>query len=646
MVCCELRFLVAAAVLFGTPYVGAAEIDLEAFSRPTEMQAGPLSPDGRYAVFYDQTRGVRRARSTSSRTKRWLGNPPGKQALRVLDLNGGRSLMVEDSARVALTSWWISQRYLLVKRRDQRSGRLLGLALVDIAEGLLRKGLLDSVPTAPMQVSDRILAKMGPEIRVRYIPVPLPDDSADVTLLAPMWKTESAAMLGVRRANQRDIKVFRFNAGERALTVVETGLQHVVSWLFDDAGQARAAIQRGPQESENLMVRRPLSIWKNAASGPRGLLRLLSFDSVQNRIWLSSSLHRERFAIFWLDPQEGKIEGPFFESPEFDVTDIAADPADGHLLYVQYEADRLRCVYFDAPGSLFHARIDAALPKTSNDVLSSSLDGKRSMIAARSSNAPTRYYLLDMRSNALLELYQRRSWLKPAQLGATKTIQFKNRAGVERWGQLTRAVNAGKGTAPLVLLLHDGPGGRRIEHRFDPMSQMLASSGFTVLSVDHAGTRGHGRGLAGYDDADLLADIEVDVQDAMGWAEQQHLAAAGQICVVGRGIGGQAAEAVLLRSPAVRCAVGIHSTAAPLAPLAPIGSETLGPPREHRAMLVIQDGGAGVSLATPKQGTSRSGVDRLALDLRGVAAERRRGVVYHAVVDFLGKHLSRQQQDG
>jgi len=639
-------------VLCAAWHLVLAQPDPADFARLPQFRAGPISPDGAYAVVYYAGKSGRRVYGTGSRVKRPIG-PRHSQELRLLSLGESLSLFIPDANTISLTSWWIDNRFLLIKRQERSSGRLLGLRLLDLRvqkKRALKRGTPQRNPEVQEFVQHRSKRGAGwATAQISYwaesVSVPLPASSDDFQVLSPVWGTKGKAIIGITKSGSREVQVFRFDANELSLEPVELGLPHVVSWLFDVNGQARAALQKTGGNTDSLYFRNPSNTWTRAAIGPTGWARLLSFDVHGKRVWLSSSLDRERYAIFWLSTAGGKIEGPLFEDPEFDVVDIMADPKDGHLLYVRNEAERLRCVYFDAQGSLFHVRVDAALPHTSNEVLSTTLDGSRSIIAARSGSVPTTYYLLDMHNNVLVELFRSRPWLQPGQLGATQMIQFKNRAGQRRWGKLTHALGKPKGSAPMVVMLHDAPGGKRLYSRFDPMSQMLASAGFSVLAIDHTGTSGYGKSVSGENNHALLGAIDSDVWDAIRWAKREQLVASGQICVLGTGMGGRAAAMTLVGSPGVRCAVAIRSKGTRISKDTPVGDAPA--PQPPRALLAIHEGSdSGGKIAAELRGPGSAHVDQLSVDLGGIGMERRTNAEYRSVLDFLRQHLQLPQQQG
>jgi dipeptidyl aminopeptidase/acylaminoacyl peptidase len=190
-------------------------------------------------------------------------------------------------------------------------------------------------------------------------------------------------------------------------------------------------------------------------------------------------------------------------------------------------------------------------------IVSESRDGKRMIFYVSADTDPGVYFLYDADKKKLTPLFQRRSWIKPAQMAAMEPVQFKARDGLQLYGYLTRPL--GKENAkqlPTVVFVHGGPFGFRDDWDFDPEVQMLASRGYAVLQVNYRGSGGYGEAFerAGY--REWGGKMQDDVTDGTRWAIEQGFADKNRVCIFGASYGGYAAMEGATKEPDLyKCAI-------------------------------------------------------------------------------------------
>jgi len=190
-------------------------------------------------------------------------------------------------------------------------------------------------------------------------------------------------------------------------------------------------------------------------------------------------------------------------------------------------------------------------------IVSESRDGKRMIFFVSADTDPGVYFLYDADKKKLTPLFQRRSWIKPAQMAEMEPVQFKARDGLQVNGYLTRPL--GKENAkqlPSVVFVHGGPFGIRDAWEFDPAVQMLASRGYAVLQVNYRGSGGYGDAFerAGY--REWGGKMQDDVTDATHWLIDQGIADSHRVCIFGASYGGYAAMEGATKEPDLyKCAI-------------------------------------------------------------------------------------------
>jgi dipeptidyl aminopeptidase/acylaminoacyl peptidase len=211
-------------------------------------------------------------------------------------------------------------------------------------------------------------------------------------------------------------------------------------------------------------------------------------------------------------------------------------------------------VYFDSEASALQSLVDKALPDTHNIITQITPDHHLALVRANSSDRPTALYKLTLGDKKKLDLigadYPE---LEGGPLAPVKKVQYAARDGQQIEAILTLPRDL-KGPLPFVVLPHGGPTGHDSD-TFNYWAQFLASRGYGVLQPNFRGSSGYGTAFerAGY--GQWGGTMQNDVDDGAKWLLDQHLAAAGRMCIVGDGYGGYVAlYAATTRPDLYRCA--------------------------------------------------------------------------------------------
>ena len=231
-------------------------------------------------------------------------------------------------------------------------------------------------------------------------------------------------------------------------------------------------------------------------------------------------------------------------------------PLDTRLLSVSYEYERPEIVAIDPGWAALREAIDAALPYTSNSVVSMSDDERRLLILAYSDTDPGSFYLLDQERGQLRYYASRMSWLDPQALSKMRPVTITARDGVSLRGYLTVPNGAEPADLPLILHPHGGPYGVRDSWGFNRHVQFLASRGYAVLQVNYRGSGGYGKAFMDIAWRQWGLAMQDDLTDAVQWAVDEGIADPDRVCIYGASYGGYAAMAGITSTPDLyRCAV-------------------------------------------------------------------------------------------
>jgi len=210
--------------------------------------------------------------------------------------------------------------------------------------------------------------------------------------------------------------------------------------------------------------------------------------------------------------------------------------------------------YYDEEWNAIQRKVDDALPKDQNHVLSSiSDDFSVAVVTSSGPREPGAYYLLVGGSN-IVSLGRSMPFLEPDKLAEMKYVTYEARDGLIVPAYLTTP-SSGSAPFPTVVLPHGGPWARD-DLRFDLWAQFLANRGYMVFQPQYRGSQGWGQNLWRAGDKEWGGKMQDDKDDGARWLVEQGLAAEDRIAMYGYSYGGYAAMASIVRpDPPYQCAI-------------------------------------------------------------------------------------------
>jgi dipeptidyl aminopeptidase/acylaminoacyl peptidase len=219
--------------------------------------------------------------------------------------------------------------------------------------------------------------------------------------------------------------------------------------------------------------------------------------------------------------------------------------------------------------------------------------------------APIATFIYDRDAQELTPFYVTRPELEGAPLQKMHPVEIPARDGLTLPSYLTLAAGSAADGADrpaepgaMVLLVHGGPWARD-SFGYDPLHQLLANRGYSVLAVNYRGSTGFGKGFINAANKQWGLAMHDDLIDAVEWAVAEGIAARDKVAIMGGSYGGYATLAGLTFTPEVfACGVDIVgpsnletllSTIPPYwAPMVKIFHERMGNPETEEGLALLR----------------------------------------------------------
>jgi dienelactone hydrolase len=325
-------------------------------------------------------------------------------------------------------------------------------------------------------------------------------------------------------------------------------------WYADHSGSVRAGSGRSEDGINTVVVARqseaaPFEELAGAGTAQYTDFEFAGFGRDPETLYLRALGASGRKELVSYDLEQQRRGPRVYGNPEFDVGSLVHSPIDGALWAVAFDGERPALHFVDGEAEREQASIDAALPGTTNRIVSYDAKAQTAIVRTSSDVSPPDYYRYDRSRKRMDFLFTELPELDRARLSPMKPIRYTARDGVEIPGYLTLPRTAEPTNLPAIVIPHDGPSAR-VRWDWDPVVQLLASRGFAVLQPNYRGSTGYGREheRLGYGQWGLA--MQDDLADAARWLVTQGIASNGRIGIYGvGGYGGYAALLAVARDP-------------------------------------------------------------------------------------------------
>ncbi|OHU91797.1 MULTISPECIES: S9 family peptidase [Pseudoalteromonas] len=510
-------------------------IPIEHFSKDFAYRNVKISPDGKYLAF--------------------ISKVDGKNNLYVLDIKKSKIISgvnFSENAQVGRYEWSGDDRLVMEKqylRGWQSFPKYYGELFAMNADGSRKRYLVGY--KGEMQTGSAV-RKATPLYGTSFILDPLEHDEDHILIVTRPWNNVKEPKTVVYEVN--------VNTGYRKRVA---GSPHKSGWfLTDRQGNVRVVSSTENYVDFEFFVRapeggewQPLKLKNNAL---RNIIPV-AFSASGKDVFLSASENGQPEGLYKLDLATGKTS-LIFQDDVVSPTSVWVDPTSKEVYAVELEAGYPSYAFIDgdSKSSIKLKSLLAALPNSQVHIFSSSRDGKHSVVYAYSDTDPGQYYLYSEKEKSLKFLFSERGWIKPQEMSATKPIAFKARDGMTIHGYLTSPKGKAAKNLPLVVMPHGGPHGPRDFWGFNADTQLLASRGIAVLTVNFRGSGGYGKSFERAGHQKWGREIQFDIIDGTKYVVEQGYVNPENMCIMGASFGGYSAlQSSILAPELFKCAIGV-----------------------------------------------------------------------------------------
>lgn len=364
---------------------------------------------------------------------------------------------------------------------------------------------------------------------------------------------ENELLITMNKRNREVFDVYRLNLVDGSLTLEIENPGNYTDYLTDHQGTVRMAFGKEADTGNNLVY------YRQSADKP--FSQIMSFDYRDNvtpyfftadnkKLYMASSLGRDKQALVLFDPEKGKEEAVLFEHPEVDVSGAGMSQKRKVLLGVGYNTDKLHRHFFDDRTRQLYERLERHLGKDEISVTSWDKEEDKCIVLVRSDRNMGTYYFYDVNNDKLTKLGDTAPWLKENDLAQMQPIQYTSRDGYTIHGYLTLPKGQNAKNLPVIINPHGGPWARDY-WGYAPDVQFLANRGYAVLQMNFRGSTGYGKQFLNAGNKQWGKKMQDDITDGVHWLVAQGIADPKRVAIYGGSYGGYAVLAGLAFTPDV-----------------------------------------------------------------------------------------------
>lgn len=364
-------------------------------------------------------------------------------------------------------------------------------------------------------------------------------------------------------SNKRDSTVFdvyRLNVRTGKMDIAAKNPGNVTEWVTDNKGILKIAVA-SDGVNETLLYRENESLpFKPVTTNNfETTLQPVAFaENEADVLFAISNVNRDKNALVALDLKTGKEKQILFGNDTLNVVDAKYSKAKKKMIFVTCESWKKEKFYLDDSTKVRYSKIDKLLPNTEWRIMDKDKGDNVFVVRTYTDKNPGSYYLYISEQDKLKKLADINPSIDEKDMSEMKPITFKSRDGLNINGYLTLPKGKKTTNLPVVVLPHNGPGGRNT-WGYNADVQFLANRGYAVLQVNYRGSGGYGKSFYTAGFKEWSDKIQEDVNDGVKWLISKKIANPKKIAIYGNGLGGFIALNCLYKNPDIYTCGGSNS---------------------------------------------------------------------------------------
>jgi dipeptidyl aminopeptidase/acylaminoacyl peptidase len=346
-------------------------------------------------------------------------------------------------------------------------------------------------------------------------------------------------------SNKRDSTVFdvyRLNVRNGLTEMAAKNPGNITDWITDPEGKLRLATSSDGVNQTLLYRENESQQFKPVLTNNfKTTFRPIAFSHEQpNVVYAISNINRDKCALVQVDCNTGKEIKILFGNDTLNITDAQYSRKKSRMSFVVYETWKKEKHFLDDSIKSLYNDLDKLLPKTETRIIDRDRAETVYIVRTFTDRNPGSYYLYFQNTGKLKKLSDFNSAIREEEMCEMKPVSYTTGDGVNIHGYLTLPLNVKAHHLPVVVLPHNGPGGRDL-WGYNPEVQFLANRGYAVFQVNYRGSSGYGKAFAASGFKQWGCKIQHDITDGVKWLISKQIADPKRIAIYGTGFGGHVA---------------------------------------------------------------------------------------------------------